>query len=65
MADNLLKLNDDKTEVIVITSRAKISEELGVKINVGGHYISPSVEPPRNPGPVLSIYLLGTRFGSR
>jgi hypothetical protein len=50
MADNLLKLNDDKTEVIVITSRQSISERQAITINVGGCDISPSEEPPKNLG---------------
>ena len=50
MADNLLKLNDDKTEVIVITSRDKLSCEQNITINVGGCDIAPSKDPPRNLG---------------
>ena len=47
MAENLLKLNDDKTEVLLITPRDQ-AESLAV--NVGGFDIAPGVAPPRNLG---------------
>ena len=50
MSRNLLKLNDDKTEVIIITSKEKISSDQNISINVGGCDIHPSAEPPRNLG---------------
>ena len=45
---NLVKLNDDKTELLVITSRPSTSQPLHISINVGDQYISPSEEPPNN-----------------
>ena len=52
MAENLLKLNDDKTEVLLITPRDQ-AESLAV--NVGGFDIAPGVAPTRNlePGGVV------------
>ena len=50
---NLLKLNDDKTELLVITSRPSTSESLHMSINVGDQYISPSEEPPKNLGVIF------------
>ena len=50
MTNNLLKLNDDKTELIVITSRDDISKIANISINVGGHWITPKEDPPRNLG---------------
>ena len=43
---NLLKLNDDKTELLVIISRPRTSQSLRISIKVGDQYISPSEEPP-------------------
>ena len=45
---NLLKLNDDKTELLVITSRPSRSQSLDISIKVGDQYISPSDDPPKN-----------------
>ena len=56
MTDNLLKLNDDKTEIIVITSNEKLSTSLNISMNVGGHTISPKVKEedlPKNLGIVF------------
>ena len=50
---NLLKLNDDKTEVLVITSRPSMSQSLHISIKVGDQYISPSEEPPKNLGVIF------------
>ena len=50
MTNNLLKLNDDKTELIVVTSKDDIAKSLNVSVNVGGHCINPSEAPPRNLG---------------
>ena len=47
MADNLLKLNGDKTEVLLITPRGQGQP---LSINVGGHDILPGTDPPRNLG---------------
>ena len=45
---NLLKLNGDKTELLVITYRPSTSHYLHISIKVGDQYISPSEEPPKN-----------------
>ena len=50
MTNNLLKLNDDKTELIVITSKDDVARSLNVSVNVGGHTIIPSKDPTRNLG---------------
>ena len=47
MSENMLKLNEDKTEVLVITARGQTND---ISINVGGCDISPGIEPPRNLG---------------
>ena len=47
MSENMLKLNEDKTEVLVITSRGQIGD---ISINVGGCDIYPGSDPPRNLG---------------
>ena len=47
MAENLLKLNEDKTEVLLITPR---EHPEGLSLNVGGFDIKPSETPPRNLG---------------
>ena len=48
---NLLKLNDDKTELI--TSRPSRSQSLDISIKVGDQYISPSADPPKNLGVIF------------
>ena len=50
MLENFLKLNDDKSEVIVITSRDHISKDQNISIHVRGVNIYPSMEPPKNLG---------------
>ena len=50
MTDNLLKLNDDKTELLVITSRDLSCD---ISLNVGGCDIFPGKEPPRNLGVIF------------
>ena len=50
---NLLKLNDDKTEFLVITSRPSRSQSLDISIKVGDQYISPSDDPPKNLGVIF------------
>ena len=50
---NLLKLNDDKTELLVITSRPSTSQSLHISIKVGDRDISPSEEPPKNLGVIF------------
>ena len=50
MTNNLLKLNDDKTELIVITTHSNTSQNQHIGINIGDSLITPSREPPRNLG---------------
>ena len=50
MTNNLLKLNGDKTELIVITTHSNISQNQHIGINIGDSLITPSSEPPRNLG---------------
>ena len=50
---NLLKLNDDRTELLVITSRPSRSQSLDIPIKVGDQYISPSDDPPKNLGVIF------------
>ena len=50
MTNNLLKLNDDKTELIVITTHSNTSQNQHIGINIGDSLIPPSSEPPRNLG---------------
>ena len=50
MTNNLLKLNDDKTELIVITTHSNTSQNQNIGINIGDSLITPSSEPPRNLG---------------
>ena len=50
MTNNLLKLNDDKTELIVITTHSNSSQNQHIGINIGDSLITPSSEPPRNLG---------------
>ena len=46
MTNNLLKLNDDKTELIIVTTSETTSRQEDIVINIGD---SP-MEPPRNFG---------------
>ena len=48
--NNPLKLNDDKTELIVITTHSSTSQNQHIGINIGDSLITPSSEPPRNLG---------------
>ena len=50
MTNNLLKLNDDKTELIIITSSETTRYQEDIVINIGDSPIAPSMEPPRNLG---------------
>ena len=50
MRNNFLKLNEDKTELIVITSRETISDKLNIGLNIGGCNITPNKCAPRNLG---------------
>ena len=47
MNDNFLKLND-KTELLVTTTREELSKISDISIKVGDQSISPSDDPPRN-----------------
>ena len=59
MNDNFLKLNDDKTELLVITTREELSKISDISIKVGDQSISPSDDPPRNLGVIFdSTYCL-------
>ena len=46
--DNCLKLNDDKTELLIITTHEELSKISDISIKVGGQSISSSDDPPRN-----------------
>ena len=48
MTNNLLKLNDDKTELIIVTTSETTSRQEDIVINIGDSPIAPSMEPPRN-----------------
>ena len=50
MTKNLLKLNDDKTELIIVTTNETTSRQEDIVINIGDSPIAPSMEPPRNLG---------------
>ena len=50
MTNNLLKLNDDQTELIIITTSETTSRQEDIVINIGDSPIAPSVEPPMNLG---------------
>ena len=53
MNDNFLKLNDDKTELLIITTREELSKISDISIKVGDQSISPSDDPPRNLGVIF------------
>ena len=46
MTNSLLKLNDDKTELIIITSSETTSRQEDIVINIGDSPVAPSMEPP-------------------
>ena len=50
MTNNLLKLNDDKTELIIVTTSETTSRQEDIVINIGDSPIAPSMESPRNLG---------------
>ena len=50
MTNNLLKLNDDKTELIIVTTSETTSRQEDIVINIGDSPFAPSMEPPRNLG---------------
>ena len=50
MRNNFLKLNEDKTELIVITSKDTICEKLNISLNIGGCNITHNTSATRNLG---------------
>ena len=50
MNDNFLKLTDNKTELLIITTREELSKISDISIKVGDQSISPSDVSPRNFG---------------
>ena len=50
MTNNLLKLNDDKTELLVITTHSNTRQNQHISINIGDSLITPNSEPSRNLG---------------
>ena len=50
MTNNLLKLNDDKTELIIITTSETTNRQEYIIINIGDSPIAPSMESRRNVG---------------
>ena len=53
MNDNFLKLNADKTELLIITTREVLSKIADISIKVGDQSISSSDDPPRNLGVIF------------
>ena len=53
MTNNFLKLNEDKTELIVLRSHDDISRSQQIMINIGGHDIGPSDNFPKNLGVIF------------
>ena len=51
MNDNFLKLNDDKTELLIITTREELNKISDISIKVGDQSISD--DPPRNLGMIF------------
>ena len=51
MGMNFLKLNDDKTELLVITQNESTSKSQDITLSIGGEEVSPDPkEPPKNLG---------------
>ena len=46
MTNNLLKSNDDKTSLIIITTSETTSRQKDIVINIGDLPIAPNIEPP-------------------
>jgi len=55
MTNNFLKLNEDKTELIIITSKQMVYDAFNIII--GNNVISPSSPPPRNLGVYIDSHL--------
>ena len=53
MNDNLLKLNDDKTERLIIVTREELSKISNTPTKDGNQSISPSDDPPKNLGVIF------------
>ena len=54
MTNNLLKLNEDKTELIIVTTNYSIKEKQNIiSLNIGGHTIDPSDDHPKNLGVIF------------
>ena len=53
MNDNFLKSNDDKTELLIITTREELSKISDISIKVDDQSISPSDGSPRNLGVIF------------
>ena len=51
--DNFLKLNDDKTGHLIITTREELSKISDISIKVGNQSISPSDDSPRKLGVIV------------
>ena len=48
MTNNLLKLKNDKTELLITTTSETTSHQEGILINIGDPPIAPIMGPPRN-----------------
>ena len=55
MANNFLKLNEDKTELLILTSRRAVAPE--VTLTIGGDVIAVSQQAPKNLGVYMDKYL--------
>ena len=55
MANNFLKLNEDKTELLILTSKRSVAPD--VSITIGGDTIGVSEDPPRNLGVYFDNHL--------
>jgi hypothetical protein len=55
MTNNFLKLNDDKTELIIVTTKQMVFDAFSVTI--GNNVIAPPPEPPLNLGVYFDNHL--------
>ena len=53
MNGDFFKLNDDKTEITIITNREEFGKISDISIKVGDQSISPFIDPPRNLGVIF------------
>ena len=53
VADIRIWMNDNKTELLIITTREELSKISDISIKVGDQSISPSDDPPRNLGVIF------------